>query len=151
MAKFGGSQVSTQRAPIVAQNPTANFEHSFAWEMDAKGELFLLAAANFVSEETHYESGERRDARFVQLVHEVTQADPKWVQAFAPYLRRQLKMRSAAVVLACEYVRAGGPEGRKVVNAVCQRADEPAVRETSAVAMRVANTQRQHDRSTAGL
>lgn len=126
MAKFSGSSASTQRAPIVATNATRNFERHSAWEMDAKGELFLLAATNMSGELTHYETGAQRDARFRKLVIEVTQSDPKWMQGFAPYLRRELKMRSASVVLACEYVRAGGPEGRKIIDAVCQRADEPA-------------------------
>ena len=35
-------------------------------------------------------------------------------------------MRTAAVMAACEYVKAGGPNGRAVVDSACQRADEPA-------------------------
>ncbi len=37
-----------------------------------------------------------------------------------------LLMRSAAVVIAAEYVAAGGPHGRAVVSGVLQHADEPA-------------------------
>jgi hypothetical protein len=126
MAKFSGSATSTQRAPLVGVRPTRTHEGGPAWEMDPKGEIFLLAAANFVQEETIYESSAVRDDRYANLVRQVTQADAKWVQGFAPYLRRNLRMRSASVVLACEYVAAGGPEGRKVVDSVCERADEPA-------------------------
>lgn len=125
MAKFSGT-ISTQRAPITAETPTRTYEGGAAWELDPRGELFLLAATNMVGEDTFYEKATDRDNRFRNLVHEVTAADPTWMQGFAAYLRSDLKMRSASVVLACEYVRAGGPQGRAVVNSVCQRADEPA-------------------------
>jgi hypothetical protein len=128
MAKFSGGAAasSAPRAPIQATVPTRTYEGGGAWELDPKGELFLLAAVNMVGEDTFYEKAKDRDQRFVRLIGEVTQADAKWMQGFAPYLRSELKMRSASAVLACEYVRAGGPEGRKIVDAVCQRADEPA-------------------------
>lgn len=125
MAKFSGS-IAAPRAPITSTTPTRTHEGGQAWELDSKGEIFLLAATNMVGESTYYESAKNRDDRFKLLVHEVTLADAKWMQGFALYLRQELKMRSASVVLACEYVRAGGPEGRKVVDSVCQRADEPA-------------------------
>lgn len=126
MAKFANQSIPVQRAPIAATTPTRNYNGGPAWSNDAKGELFLLAATNMVKEDTFYESAARRDNRFVTLIHEVTAADPEWVRRFGPYLRRELKMRSASVVLACEYVRAGGPAGRQLINDVCQRPDEPA-------------------------
>jgi len=43
-----------------------------------------------------------------------------------PWLRRTANLRSASVVAAVEYVRAGGPHGRRVVDSACLRADEPA-------------------------
>jgi hypothetical protein len=43
-----------------------------------------------------------------------------------PYLRDTMQMRSAAVVMAAEYVAAGGPNGRAVVASALARADEPA-------------------------
>ncbi len=42
------------------------------------------------------------------------------------YLRSTLLMRSAAVVMAAEYVAAGGVGGRSVVARALQRPDEPA-------------------------
>ena len=93
---------------------------------DAESELFLLAATNMVGEDTFYERAPVRDARFVALVHHVTGTNPEFVAGLAPYLRTTLLMRSAAVVMAAEYVAAGGSHGRAVVDGVLQRADEPA-------------------------
>jgi hypothetical protein len=59
------------------------------------------------------------------LIHEVTRIDPGWVVKFVPYLRDVMNMRSASIVVAAEYVAAGGRDGRKVVNAAISRADEP--------------------------
>jgi len=104
---------------------------------DAKGELFRLAAVNMSGEDTFYESAKARDDRFVRLVREVTATDPQWVARFAGYLRGRMQMRSASVVLAAESARfrqenpdvntAGGDWTiRRMVDAVLQRADEPA-------------------------
>lgn len=93
---------------------------------DAKSELFLLAVTNMVSEPTFYEKAHDRDDRFRKLVHHVTTEDPAWVALFVPYLRDEMNMRSASIVVACEYVKAGGPRGRAVINSACMRADEPA-------------------------
>ena len=76
-----------------------------------------------------------RDARFVELVREVTASDPAFIAGadvdagtvgLAQYLRETMLMRSAAVVMAAEYVAAGGAGGRGVVARVLRRADEPA-------------------------
>lgn len=129
MAKFSDTKTAiTHRAPITVRTEvptTRTFEGGAAWQYSPEGELFLLAATNMVGENTFYETGANRDSRFRDLIHSVTAIDPEWVKRFGPYLRNELKMRSASVVLACEYVKAGGPEGRALVNAVCQRADEP--------------------------
>jgi len=54
-------------------------------------------------------------------------ADPEAGRVgLAQYLRSQLLMRSASLVMAAEYVAAGGAGGRSVVSRVPQRADEPA-------------------------
>ncbi len=98
-------------------------------------ELFLLAATNMVGEDTFYERAAVRDARFVELVREVTASDPAFIAGadvdagtvgLAQYLRETMLMRSAAVVMAAEYVAAGGAGGRGVVARVLRRADEPA-------------------------
>jgi hypothetical protein len=128
MAKFGGSATTATRtrAPIHSEGPAVTHEGGRGFTLNPEGELFLLAATNFVNEDAFYEDASTRDKRFAELVHAVTKTDPEWVARFAPYLRNELRMRSASVVLACEYVAAGGPNGRGVIDSVCQRADEPA-------------------------
>lgn len=91
-----------------------------------KDELFVLGMANFVGEETFYETAKSRDDRFVRLIHEATRQDPTWTRKFIVWLRGSANMRSAPIVAAVEYVRAGGPNGRQLVRDVLQRPDEPA-------------------------
>ena len=132
MAKFS-TQLQNQGAARTATGPitagrldqrTGNGAPAFS--RDAKSDLFLLAVVNFVSEDTFYESAGDRDNRFEQLVHQVTQEDPAWMQKFIPWLRNEAHMRSASIVAAAEYVKAGGPLGRQVVSSAIVRADEPS-------------------------
>src|SRR5205085_12673778 len=90
---------------------------------------------NMVSDDTFYERAHKRDARFVELVHAVTASNPTFIAGTDPdngnvglaqYLRETMLMRSAAVVMAAEYVAGGGPFARSVVARALQRADEPA-------------------------
>ncbi len=126
MGKFAAQ---TLRAPV---GPTATTERAYTHEggigftKDAKTALYTLAVTNMAGEDTFYESGGQRDSRYRGLIHEVTITDPEWVAGMLGWLRSEGNMRSAAVVGAVEYVRAGGPSGRAVVASVCQRADEPA-------------------------
>jgi hypothetical protein len=131
MAKFSGTKRRPLRtnltAPIATTNErTRTFEGGDAFTRDAESELFLLAVTNMVGEDTFYERADARDARFVDLVHTVTAANPSFVARLASYLRTETLMRSASLVMAAEYVAAGGEHGRAVVNAVLERADEPA-------------------------
>jgi hypothetical protein len=140
MSKFSGTKHRLVRtnltAPVATTGEmTRTHEGGEAFVRDAESELFLLAATNMVGEDTFYESGPARDARFVGLVHEVTKANPAFIAGADPkagqiglaqYLRTRLLMRSASLVMAAEYVAAGGAGGRSVVSRVLQRADEPA-------------------------
>src|SRR5579885_3342978 len=131
MSKFSGTRRRPLRANLTAPvrttgRRTLTHEGGLAFVPDAESELFLLVATNMVGEDTFYERAPVRDARFAALVHQVTAANPAFVAGLAPYLRTTLLMRSAAVVMAAEYVAAGGPNGRAVVDGVLQRADEPA-------------------------
>lgn len=116
------------RSPIKTVGAPVNrtFEGAKALHRDPKSELFLLAITNMVAEKTFYESGSQRDQRFAELIRKVTVQDPEWVQRLVPWLRNTAQMRSAPVVMAAEYVAAGGPNGRKVVASAMSRADEPA-------------------------
>jgi TROVE domain len=140
MPKFSGTKRRPLRtnptAPIAtATERTRTFEGGEAFVRDLESELFLLAVTNMVGEDTFYERADKRDARFVELVHAVTASNPAFVAGadveagkvgLAQYLREAMLLRSAAVVLAAEYVAAGGERGRSVVARALQRADEPA-------------------------
>lgn len=128
MSKFSSKPA---RANVAAPIKTTGrrihtYEGQLGYERDPKSALFLLAVSNMVSEDTFYEAKGERDDRFRGLVHMVTADDPAWVEAFVPYLRDTMQMRSASVVMAAEYVAAGGPHGRKVIDSALVRADEPA-------------------------
>jgi hypothetical protein len=154
MSKFNtGTTRPAVSSPIVSEHvPSARtHEGGAGFAREAKGELFLLAVTNMVSEATFYESGQARDGRFENLVHQVAIDDPEWMGRFIPWLRSEANMRSASLVAACEAVKArldvgsgvandmgaqmaigyqtrdftGGGHNRKFIDAACQRADEP--------------------------
>ncbi|MDG4861923.1 TROVE domain-containing protein [Streptomyces sp. T-3] len=108
------------------------FQGGRGTERDARSELFLLAVANFVSQQTFYESGENRDDRFATLVRELAVEDPEWTAGLLGWLRGDGNMRTASLVGAAEYVKArldagvdAGPTNRQVIASVLQRPDEP--------------------------
>lgn len=140
MPKFSGTKRrparTNPRAPVASSGivePTHEGGEGFARTPEA--ELFLLAIANMVGEDTFYEAGFERDRRFVELIHDVVESNPEFVAGADPdngrvglaeFLRRTMHMRSASVVMAAEYVAAGGPKGRSLIARTLQRADEPA-------------------------
>src|SRR5215510_4561644 len=96
-------------SPVATRSDTADaFTHEggAGFLRDAKGELFLLAVTNMVGEGTFYESARDRDRRFAKLVAQVTKEDPAWIAAFVPFLRREMHLRSASVVMAAEFAHA---------------------------------------------
>lgn len=105
---------------------TVNADGFEATERTAKSELFVLAVGRFYGEDSFYESKNESTKRFVALVHKVTKSDPAWMAEFLKWLRNEGNIRTAAIVGAAEYVKAGGPNGRSVVKSVIVRADEPA-------------------------
>lgn len=127
MAKFSGTvRTAPPLGPTVTTGPAWTHEGGTGFAEDVKTQLYTLAVTNMVSETTFYESAGDRDGRFRQLIHQATAEDPTWVAGFVPWLRNEANMRSAAAVMACEYVAAGGPHGRAVIASACARADEPA-------------------------
>jgi hypothetical protein len=98
MGKFNKLKARlTGRGPIVAEATPSGVTHEggAGYAHDAKSELFLLAVANFVGENTFYEKASDRDARFAGLVHTVAVADPAWTTRFLAWLRTGANMRSA--------------------------------------------------------
>lgn len=132
MSKFNTNTLRTQvHAPITASRAEGQttFEGAPAFRRDARSELFTLAVANMVAEHTFYENSGDRDERFERLVAKVAVEDPAWMGQFILWLRKGANMRSASLVAAVEAARAmlaaGIGGGRALVDAACQRADEP--------------------------
>lgn len=130
MAKFSGKIAQPAVSSAVKSNtPTPDavtHEGAPAYTREAKSELFLRALTSMGREDSFYESASTRDNSLTFLTTSVTVHDPEWMQAFLPWLRKEGFMRTSPVMIAAAYVRAGGPNGRAVVNSVLQRADEPA-------------------------
>ncbi|GGR51342.1 TROVE domain-containing protein [Streptomyces roseolus] len=117
-------------SPIKTTDKTTTHEGGAGYLRDEKSELFLLAVANLVSQQSFYETGKDRDDRYAQLVARLAVQDPDWTAALLGWLRGEGNMRTAAVVGATEYVKARLDKGiaggnRKVVDSVLQRPDEP--------------------------
>jgi hypothetical protein len=134
MAKFNRrkSRAAVGRGPITATRAPGLTTHEGgpAFARDARSELFLLAVANFVGEDTFYERADDRDARFADLVRQVAVTDGEWLNGFVRWLRADAHMRSASIVMAAEAVRARVAAGqlagnRTIIDAALQRADEP--------------------------
>ncbi|MEU0658451.1 TROVE domain-containing protein [Streptomyces lavendulocolor] len=119
-------------SPVRSTGRTTTHQGGAGVLRDPRSELFLLAVANFVTQETFYESAGERDDRFAALVRRLAVEDPEWTAGLLGWLRGEGNMRTAALVGAAEYVRArleasatDGPANRRVVDSVLQRADEP--------------------------
>lgn len=119
------SPITTERTPT-----GQTFEGAPGYARDTKSELFLLAVSNMVGEATFYESADKRDTRYADLVHKATLEDPDWTARFLRWLRTEGNMRSASLVGAAEFTKARldaklDGQSRQVVDSVLQRADEP--------------------------
>ncbi|MEU8959409.1 TROVE domain-containing protein [Streptomyces sp. NPDC048518] len=134
MARFNTKAVKALvTSPVKsAGRPTRTHEGGHGHLRDPRGELFLLAVANFVSQQTHYETGDHRDDRYAALVRRLAVEDPAWTAGLLGWLRGAGNLRTASLVGAAEYVRArldagvtDGPTGRQVVASVLRRPDEP--------------------------
>lgn len=124
LAKMG--ETSATRSPIQTTGRKAfTYEGHLGALRDVQSELFVLAASNLVSENTFYEGAADRDDRYRALIHAAMGEDPAWIAGLAHYLRTELNMRSAALVMAAEYAYVHGPGARKVVSSVLVRPDEP--------------------------
>ncbi|OKJ15913.1 TROVE domain-containing protein [Kitasatospora sp. CB01950] len=109
---------------------TANHEGGPGHLRDEKSELFLLAVANLVGQDTFYERGGDRDDRYTSLVRTLAVSDPEWTLGLLRWLRYGAAMRTASLVGAAEFTRARldaklPGHSRAVIDAVLQRPDEP--------------------------
>ena len=109
---------------------------------NAESELFDLGINLFAGEDNYHESGQARDNRFTRLVEAVAVSNPAWITGFLGWLRSEGNIRTASIMGAVVAVHARlndprsveadknsashGPSwNRRIVDAVCQRADEP--------------------------
>lgn len=133
MSKFART-TTAPTSPVTTTGITTTYEGGAGFTRDAKSDLFLIAAVNMVGEDTYYESAGDRDQRFRDLVHAATKQDPDWVAQFTGYLRGEMNMRSASIVVAAEsaLARKNGTDKpatipvRKMIADAMLRADEPA-------------------------
>lgn len=134
MARFNTKTAKAQPTSRVTSTGRVlrTYEGGRGRERDARSELFLLSVANFVSQQTFYETGAARDDRFATLVRELALTDPSWTAGLLGWLRGEGNLRTASIVGAAEYVKArldagatDGPANRQVVASVLQRPDEP--------------------------
>jgi len=111
MSKYNQKGAKTARTsgpvtPMTTTGRTKTYEGGNAFVRDLKSELYLLSVTNMSGEDTFYESAQKRDDRFVNLVHEVVKADPAWAFRMLGWLRNKANMRSASVVFAAEAIKA---------------------------------------------
>lgn len=156
MARFNTGSHRTQPAVATVTSPmrtsggvptARTFEGAPAWNKDARTDLFQRTTSKFAGgEKSFYESGEERDNKIVELTRQLAVEDPDWVFEFARWLRGPGNIRTAALMIACEFVKARlaeekrlgsvpGPAAvalrgdaglnRRIIDAVCQRPDEP--------------------------
>lgn len=126
-AKTAAKKVAKGSSPLQAKTKKMVVGHEGATShaLKAKSELFLACVSGFAGEKSFY--NDDRSQRIIDLTAKVTKKDPTWVENFASWLRGpEANIRTASLLVAAEYVAAGGPNGRQVVSSVCQRADEPA-------------------------
>jgi TROVE domain len=144
MTKWNRSETKpATTSPIKSEEVASGttYEGAPGYARDVKSELFLLAVANFVREDTFYEGSSERDKRYRELVREAAVVDPDWTAGLLKWLRSDANMRSASIVGAAEYAWARRDEmgtgrtgevhpvpsitTRQVIDSVIQRADEP--------------------------
>lgn len=133
LSKFNkwGVRPATGKSHITTIGPAINAEGGPGFVSDAQGELLRLAGVNFVSEDTFYEFGTGRDARYNSLIRQVALEDFDWLSDMLGWLRTGANMRSASITGAAQAVHArieaGEYDGNvDLIDSVLQRADEPA-------------------------
>lgn len=108
MAKFAG-EMSRRRPVSTVINSAVTGEGGRGVKYDSRTELWNLTTAAMVGgEKSFYENGEVRDARLASLVRSIV-AEPggfEWLSRFVPFLRREMFMRTATVMVAAEAARA---------------------------------------------
>jgi hypothetical protein len=131
LAVLTGRRTAATSPVTSGPGPTGlTYEGAPGWARDAKSELFLLAAAALVGEDTFYESGSARNARLAALAGQAAVDDVDWTTRLVGWVRNEANLRSAPVLIAAEGVAArlaAGLHGanRALIAAALRRPDEP--------------------------
>jgi len=108
MTKFAGA--APRRAAVsTVVGSGKTFEGGRGVKYDARTELWNLATAAMVGgEKSFYESADDRDSRLVLLVRQIVNEPSgfEWLSGFVPFLRREMFMRTAPLMVAAEAARA---------------------------------------------
>lgn len=95
---------------------TRTYEGGLGWVRDVRTDLFLRASASFNDGgDKFYESGYERDEKLRQLARQVAVEDFTWFAQFVKWLRRTANIRTSALMVACDGVKArleAGETGR---------------------------------------
>jgi hypothetical protein len=127
------AQATSPIATVSKTPDTRTFEGASGWTRTAKGEIYLRAAGALQDgKDDFYEKGADRDDRLRELVGQIAAEDSRWAVEFTTWLRGPGSIRTAAHMIAVDFVHerlaAGMSDNgfnRKIINLVCQRADEP--------------------------
>jgi hypothetical protein len=136
MARFNTVRVTPQVRSFVSTVLSAVGDNV----RDEQSQLYVLGVSMFAGEKAFYETAQERDARFAKLVRYLAVAQPDWTSRFLGWLRAEAGIRTAAIMGAAEFVAARRDAGiadddhtrrqrglgRRTVDSVLQRADEPA-------------------------
>lgn len=111
--------------------PTRTFEGGKAVTPSPLQDLMFTTVCTYAGQDTFYETATDRDQRIADLVRVTSRHDPRAVVDFIGRLRNDFNIRTAAILVAAEFVAAGRENGnpqyvREAVSNACVRADEPA-------------------------
>lgn len=117
VSTMGKTKAKVKKAKV------GTFEGGTGYQLKDRTALYNSAVTSMLTQR-FYDATDGVDA-IAELAYKLSKKDPDWVAGFVPHLRNDMNIRSAAIVIAAEYVRSGAPNGRSVVASACERADEP--------------------------
>ncbi len=127
MGKFNSPATAASTA---ANHPkaTTNPEGGLSFELSPPMELYTRVATSLVGEGAFYESAQKRDARLIELIRQVAEAEPAFLLQLAIYAREELYLRSVTTVLLAEFANSAAvgkvPGARKLVARAIKRPDD---------------------------
>lgn len=147
MSRFNKPKVKPKvSSPLGVQPDTesvTNLAGGKGFVRGSKSDLYELAVSFMGGDDNFYESSDTRYTRLISLANEVAVSDGRWFRDFVGWVRTGAQMRTVAIVLAVEGVRARNAHARRqqdseraltsqpaglnssIISAACARADEP--------------------------